>query len=246
MTEKDLEKKVNKKMIIIAAVRNTLITVLCIAVGVVIAVYYMSYQKEDLNDDTLEQVNKLQERVIDLIQESEKLKDEKEALSEELDKLNSKENRDKLQALIDELANIKTFAGMTKVTGKGMCITVSFPVSFSYSSIQSYLTLTINDLRASNAQAISINGERIMSMSEVRVSSKGQIAVNGRIITAPYEIHAIGDSSSLQSGMFLGGEGIIPIMQSKGATVEWQIKNDIVIEACRTEDFKMDLLTPIE
>ena len=123
---------------------------------------------------------------------------------------------------------------------------IDFPSSFSYSSVQSYLTLTINDLRASNAQAISINGERIIAMSELRVGSKGQISVNGRIISGPYEIHAIGDSSSLQSGMLLGGEGIIPIMQSKGAEVEWSIKNDIIIEACNTEDFKMDLMTPIE
>ena len=243
--DKNNEQK-NKKQIIFAAVRNTLITVLCIAIGVVIAIYYMSYQKEDLNDDTLRQVNDLQQQVIELIKESEKLEDEKDRLNDELDKLNSKENQNKLQSLIDELTDVKTFAGMTTVTGKGMCVTISFPASFSYSSIQSYLTLTINDLRASNAQAISINGERIMAMSELRVSSKGQIAVNGRIIAAPYEIHAIGDSSSLQSGMFLGGEGIIPIMQSKGATVEWKMKNDIIINACKTEDFKMDQMTPIE
>ncbi len=246
MSDSNFQKENNKKIIVFATVRNTLVTVLCIAIGFLSAFLVDSFHEEDVNDDALAQISALQNQIIDLKDDTEQLKEEKNALQNRIDELDSKENQDIIQNLVDELSDVKTFAGLTKVTGKGICVIIDFPSSFSYSSVQSYLTLTINDLRASNAQAISINGERIIAMSELRVGSKGQISVNGRIISGPYEIHAIGDSSSLQSGMLLGGEGIIPIMQSKGAEVEWSIKNDIIIEACNTEDFKMDLMTPIE
>lgn len=237
------EKKDIKKTVIM----NISLTFICIILGVVIMVQFRSISnRQDNTTSTQEQINSLQAQLIKLTQESESLQNDKELLQDKIDDLESDENKKYLESLIKELNDIKIFAGLTTVTGHGMYIKLEFPQNISYSSIQSYLTLIINDLRASNAQAISINGQRILAMSELRIGNNGQVAVNGQIITKPYEIYAIGDTSALQSGMIMGGNGIIPTMQSKGIELEWKIQDDIVIDACDEDDFRINMLNPVE
>lgn len=230
----------------IAVIKNISLTILCVVIGIVIALQIKGFNNKKDSSDQQEKIASLQNQLIKLTQESESLEDQNEELQDKINALESDENREYLNSLVNELAEIKKFAGMTKVQGKGIYIELDFPTSFSYTSIQSHLTLVINDLRASDAQAISINGERILAMTELKIGSNGKLVVNGRLVSEPYIIRAIGDTSSLQSGMNLSGQGIIPTMQSKGVQVDWYIDNHITIEACRQEDYKTDLLNQIK
>ena len=240
-------KREEKNVIRVAIIRNISIVLLCLALGIAISVQYKSMNsRQDSTSSAQEQINSLQSQLIELTKESESLKNDKEELQNKIDTLDSDENKKYLESLIKELEDVKTFAGLTTVKGEGIYIKLEFPASVSYSAMQSYLTLTINDLRASNAQAISINGQRLLAMSELRVGTNGQMIVNGQMITKPYEIYAIGDTSALQSGMILGGNGIIPTMQSKGVEIEWSIKDNIIINACNEDDFRIDMLEPNE
>ena len=67
-----------------------------------------------------------------------------------------------------------------------------------YNSVtDNYLLVLINEIRASEAQAISMNGERIVAMSEIKMTndkiSPRIIVVNGRQMQAPFVIKAIAD-----------------------------------------------------
>lgn len=54
----------------------------------------------------------------------------------------------------------------------------------------------LNDLRVAGAEAISINGERVLSTSEIKCSGP-VITINGEILGAPFIIRAIGESKQL-------------------------------------------------
>jgi len=62
------------------------------------------------------------------------------------------------------------------------------------------LRIILNELKKGGAQAISINGERIMPMSE-QVCAGPTILINKNRYTAPYIIKAIGDPDNLYKVM---------------------------------------------
>jgi uncharacterized protein YlxW (UPF0749 family) len=61
------------------------------------------------------------------------------------------------------------------------------------------LQLAVNALFAAGAEAVAINGERVVPTTAIR--SAGQsILMNYRVLVAPYVIDAVGDPSSLPEG----------------------------------------------
>ena len=62
----------------------------------------------------------------------------------------------------------------------------------------------INELRAAGAEAISINGERLVSTSEIRCAGP-TLSVNNNRSAPPYVILAIGNPSNLASALKLRG-----------------------------------------
>ena len=59
------------------------------------------------------------------------------------------------------------------------------------------LLRVINELRAAGAEAIAINGERIVAMSEIRCAGP-TLSVNNNRSAPPYEIKAIGNPNNLE------------------------------------------------
>ena len=59
----------------------------------------------------------------------------------------------------------------------------------------------INELRNAGAEAISVNGERIVNTSDIAQISSTIIKVNSKNISSPYEIKAIGDETYLKSAL---------------------------------------------
>ena len=75
----------------------------------------------------------------------------------------------------------------------------------NYGIVHDYDILTlVNELRASGAEAIAVNGERLTAVSEIRCAGT-LILVNWVRIAPPYEIKAIGDPEMLASGLNLRG-----------------------------------------
>ena len=60
----------------------------------------------------------------------------------------------------------------------------------------------VNELKAAGAEALAVNGQRLVATSEIRCSGP-IIKVNGIGIAAPYEIGAIGDPNTLVSALDL-------------------------------------------
>ncbi|KUG03567.1 division initiation protein [hydrocarbon metagenome] len=185
------------------------IALVCLIMGVLLAVQFKATENY--------QADLIPERVDELTQKLNTVTKQKDALEEEVlslrDKLiNVRETDKAMKDLQGELQKAQMAAGTIPVEGPG--VTVSLNDSnlnmqpgdnANYSIVHdSDLLIIVNELKASGAEAISINGERLTAMSEIRCAGT-LILVNWTKIGPPFTIQAIGDPEMLQSGLMLNG-----------------------------------------
>lgn len=141
--------------------------------------------------------------------------------------------------LKDELSRAEKIAGLTDVSGSGIIVTlkdgtntgqgVGELVSDSGYGIvhDSSVLMFLNELRASGAEALSINDERILATSEIRCAGP-TISINNTKIAAPFEIKAIGDPDILESALKMPG-GAIDQVRFYGIDISIKKSNKLVI-----------------
>ena len=121
---------------------------------------------------------------------------------------NEKSEEDSIALLDKELKRARMLLGSTDVHGEGIIIRMKDVVRYDEenSTIISTADLLelINELRLAGAEAISINGERIVASSDVFDVGRF-ICINGQRTASPYEIKAIGDRKYLQSALNIKG-----------------------------------------
>lgn len=114
------------------------------------------------------------------------------------------------EALHRELERMKIMAGLVPVKGPGVIVNLAdSPERVSPEEDQNLYMIhdsdirdAINELKAAGAEAISVNGQRIVALSAIRCSGP-IIEINGKAIPSPYEIRAIGDPDTLESALNL-------------------------------------------
>lgn len=184
--------------------RNIALTLVCILLGVMLAWQYRSvdfiqkaasenYKRLEDYKDALIQAQK---RIDELTKRNNKLIEDNEIF-----KSASSTDSQITEKLKEELKLIKTFAGLYDVKGKGVIITLSMDSANEFSYIRDEdILLLLNELRASDAQAISVNEERIVATSEIREAGS-YMMINGRQTLPPYTIKAIGDPDNMDSSL---------------------------------------------
>jgi len=104
---------------------------------------------------------------------------------------------------IEEREKARFFSGLTYVKGPGIVIRLddapvrdeNTPVNWLIIHDQD-IKIILNDLKSAGAQAISINGERVVAMSE-QICAGPTILINGNRYPVPYVIQAIGNPDIL-------------------------------------------------
>lgn len=148
--------------------------------------------------------NMLREQITELQQDIEELRaaiDENIALQNEIIREYIElQNDDQLRREWDV---IKLQTGLVGVEGPGIRITLDDAparepdIPFSWFIIHDYdIRSILNDLKIAGAQAIAINGERVVPMSE-QICAGPTIIINGNRYPVPYVIEAIGDPDEL-------------------------------------------------
>ena len=129
------------------------------------------------------------------------------------------------EALRAELDQLEITAGLTDVEGPGVTVILEDSSSANltgdeadYLIHDSDLLSVINELRSAGAEAISLNGERILATSEVRCTG-AVVTVNGRRYAAPYIIFAIGDPDTLYSALTMRS-GVVDVLSQWGISVK--------------------------
>lgn len=127
----------------------------------------------------------------------------------------------KLLALQSKLTSAKILAGTTAVKGPGIEFTVNdgTPPPGAQDP-QDYLThdwlvrMLVNELFATGAEAVSINGYRIVATSGIFCRGP-VITVNGQRMTAPFVFKAIGNAHIMSVGLQMSG-GIFDKLRGPG------------------------------
>ncbi|MBW8382011.1 MAG: DUF881 domain-containing protein, partial [Youngiibacter sp.] len=138
-----------------------------------------------------------------------------------------------------ELVRNSALAGSVKVKGSGIVITMQdgeMTTGEEKNDVVNYLRTIhntdmlkiLNELRNYGAEAIAINGERILETSEV-YCSWAFITINGEKLPAPFVIEVIGDTDMLRS--YLASDyGFVRMIGYRGVRVETRESESITIE----------------
>lgn len=149
--------------------------------------------------------------------------------------INNATQGDKTAELLKkELAQMNSISGITDIKGEGITITLKDaeildPNLLAEDQIvhDTDILKIVNELRASGAEAISINEQRIINTTAIRCVGP-TILVNDVKIGAPFVIKAIGNSDTLYSGMNLTG-GIVYTLKKYNIQVEVKQSDEIEI-----------------
>ncbi|MBQ7950602.1 MAG: DUF881 domain-containing protein [Clostridia bacterium] len=188
---------------------------ICMILGFAITIQFRSVQK----NNGAGTISGLRAAEIQSMYQKEKEKNEalyidyeriKNDLDQYKDAINDTNATTKLMK--EQLDNAEILAGMKEVEGPGVVVKMSdgtkTPLPGESESLywlhDSDLLLVINELKDAGAEAISVNGERLISTSEVRCVGS-VLSVNNVRTGAPFIINAIGDPKTLESALLFKG-----------------------------------------
>ena len=141
----------------------------------------------------------------------------------------NEESNEQTEALVNkELEEVNMSLGKTDVQGKGIEVILTDVEDETVPNIEADdLLVIVNALKLAGAEAISINGERIINMSDI-VDVDEYIKVNGNRILSPYIIKAIGNQTYLESQL-IGNGGYVDDLRKSGCDVEIQKYDNVEI-----------------
>lgn len=141
-----------------------------------------------------------------LVEANASLRAEIESLETQLSSYQNAESSIRLEALVEELNRIKTINGLIEVSGPGIEVRISGPLSAL--NVQDL----VNELRNAGAEAIALNGERLVLWSAIAVDDQGWLTVDGVRVASPYVFQAIGHGETLERALLRKG-GLIAVLE---------------------------------
>lgn len=213
-----------------------IITFMMVAIGITLLI-------KTLNSNTTLNVTPFSNELRDtLLREKEKnnqltneLKNREKKLSQ-LREETTKNNKiaDEQRKKIDQ--NNKAL-GLTELTGKGVQVIlkdgdVKTQKELELSQLivhDNDILQVINILRNAGAEAISVNGHRIIAQTPITCVGT-VVLINNEKVGAPYVISAIGDQERLNSALSIPG-GILTILEQFGVKVAKEKKDELKIPA---------------
>lgn len=159
------------------------------------------------------------------------LRDEVAALKVKLDGYRTAEARGRSLALEmqGELADLRIVLGLTPLHGPGLLTTIaSAPGGPAVPQAQD-LAGIVNELWAAGAEAVAINGVRVLATGGFSTQGDG-IRVADQMLREPFSIGAIGDPASLEGALLVRG-GIVDGLRGVGLTVSLTRRSDVVLPA---------------
>lgn len=182
--------------------------------------------------------------LIQFEQENLQLSNENSKLKEELTKYQEGQNASNL--VVQQLAKAQVNAGLTEVKGPGIRVILDDSLSqdrnkddlYYYVIHEEYIRQIVNGLWSADAEAISVNGQRIMSDTEIFCSG-AFIQINQTRQMPPYRIEAVGDVKKLQSALnFYFWETLGHYQEEYGITRKLEVPTEpLVIRAGTPQKF---------
>ncbi len=185
------------------------IAVICIILGIMLAIQFKT--QENINDTLMPgRMEELSQQLYEVTKQRDTLAEEVQSLRDKLQ--NIRQDNQAMADMHDEVIKANMAAGKVAVSGPGIVLTLNDSTHTlqtgenpNYGIVHDYDLLTlVNEMRASGAEAIAINEQRLTAVSEIRCAGT-LILVNWVRIGPPYVIKAIGDPDMLTSGLNIRG-----------------------------------------
>lgn len=221
------------------------LTAVCLVMGIIVAWQYRSVKMNQvLAQYEKKSVSEIIEELLVEKNNNENLKQRLQELQREVDTFKSGEMdvKENIEALEQQVLAARIKAGLETVKGSGLIITIE---AGGLKTVEDrHIEELINELKASDVQAISVNDERIVAMSEIRKAGD-YIMVNGNQLVPPYTIKAIGHADNMERSLKLLG-GVLEKFQIYEFKTSIKKDDNVVIPAVREEYIKIDRLTPVQ
>lgn len=213
------------------------VTLVCLISGILFAINLRSLNKIEYNP-----VSQRNENLVNTIRTQEKsnklLENEVAGVRKRLENYQHSltEGSGRLAQLQQDIETAKKSAGLSRLEGPGIVITLDDKKDEAEEAMKSGLTnlqpflihdedlhSIVNDLKVAGAEAISVNGLRIVSTSDIKCAGY-LIQVSGTRLAAPYTIKAIGNPDHLEEQVRKGNYlilewGKFPVKLSKESSV---------------------------
>ncbi|MFJ6017012.1 DUF881 domain-containing protein [Streptomyces sp. NPDC092952] len=170
-------------------------------------------------------------RILDELDDrTQRLEDEKQRLAAQRTELenSSDQAEEARKQTVEKERQLGILAGTVAAHGPGITLTVHDPGD----GVKADMLLdALQELRAAGAEAIEVNGVRVVANTYFS-GEGGHVAVDGRKITEPYVFKVIGKPQDLEPALNIPG-GVVQTLEKEQATVRVAQADDIVVDALR-------------
>lgn len=192
------------------------LTATCVLLGVIIGVQFNTVKQQRVTTSGNQRLSEVTQTLQQVQTERDALQKQNETLEKTL-----KEYQD--GSYDTELEQLMTFAGLTTVTGRGVTVTMNDSSTKGGADLNAYLVhaedllSVVNELNGAGAEAVSINGQRIVGQSAITCAGS-IVMVNGVRVAAPFEITAAGDPDVLYAALYFPG-GVVDNLSPWGIEI---------------------------
>ncbi|MFE9769669.1 DUF881 domain-containing protein [Streptomyces sp. NPDC005808] len=170
-------------------------------------------------------------RILDeLDSRTQRLEDEKQGLEDQRTELenSSDQAEEARKQTVEREKQLGILAGTVAAQGPGITLTIND----TKGTVEADMLLdAIQELRAAGAEAIQVNGVRVVASTYLTDSDKG-VSVDGNKITQPYRFKVIGKSQDLEPALNIPG-GVVQTLEKEQAIVAVEPSTKIVVDALR-------------
>ncbi|MFI5978161.1 DUF881 domain-containing protein [Streptomyces sp. NPDC051452] len=170
-------------------------------------------------------------RILDeLDSRTQRLQDEKQGLEKQSQELQSSSDQaaEARRQTAEKERQLGILAGTVAARGPGITMTIED----TKGTVQADMLLdAIQELRAAGAEAIQVNGVRVVANTYFTDSGKS-VSVDGNKINAPYRFQVIGKPQDLEPALNIPG-GVVQTLEKEQATVTVERSDKIVVDALR-------------
>lgn len=211
------------------------IALACVVLGLMLAMQFRVQQnirQTALPNPRLEEVTqRLRETELERDRFRAELNDVRGRLAEALS------GQGAVDALRKEAAELRLAVGLTAVKGPGLVVTLDDSQTTARPGQGPEVFLihdddvlrVVNELRAAGAEAISINGQRLVAMSEIRCAGP-TISINNTRTAPPIKIHVIGPPETMEAALKMRG-GVIDTLTYWGIQVSIRREAELTVPA---------------
>lgn len=205
------------------------ILIICVILVTVSLIQFKTVEKvneteiENMREEELRE--KISEWKSKYEEANEKLEETNLKINEYIEKIETNEEASEL--LDEELRKSQLILGTTDVVGDGVVVTLTDTAENPIKAED--LVDLINELRFAGAEAISINGVRIINMTDIVDIDSYIIVKPSQRLVSPYVVKAIGNQTYLVSNLCLKNSGFVDKYNNSGKSVKLDKQRNIKI-----------------